>query len=143
LGGDHEESRRGEKPDTRNHDEGRTTRREDEQAEDEDEVADRQEEEEEDQRSPMPACHRQIRSDGKADEEAKYREDECQETEEETLPQKAHSSDLTSSELCAQVQDSTLCGVLLLRGNPPSKYFFSTKIREQYNRRHRSSLRVC
>ena len=33
----------------------------------------RQEEEEDEyQRSPMPACHRQIRSDGKADEGAKY-----------------------------------------------------------------------
>ena len=31
-----------------------------------------QAEEEEDQRRPMPACHRKIRSDGKADEEAKY-----------------------------------------------------------------------
>ena len=31
-----------------------------------------EEEEEEYQRSPMPACHRQIRSDGKADEGAKY-----------------------------------------------------------------------
>ena len=50
----------------------------------------RQEEEEEDQRSPMPSCHRQIRSDGKADKEAKYREGEYQENEEETLPQKAH-----------------------------------------------------
>jgi hypothetical protein len=31
-----------------------------------------EEEEEEDQRRTMPACHRKIRSDGKADEEAKY-----------------------------------------------------------------------
>ena len=67
-----------------------------------------EEEEEAAQRRTMPACHRQIRSDGKADEEAKYREDEYQETEEETLPQKAHSSDRTSSGFCAQVQDSTL-----------------------------------
>ena len=58
-----------------------------EKTEDEDEDADRPEEEEEDQRSPVPACHRQIRSDGKADEEAKYREAEYQENEEETLPQ--------------------------------------------------------
>ena len=29
-------------------------------------------EEEEYQRSPVPACHRQIRSDGKSDEGAKY-----------------------------------------------------------------------
>ena len=86
--------------------------------------------EEEDQRSPMPACHMPIRSDGKADEEAKYQEGEYQENEEEEiLPQKAHSSDLTSSGLCAKVQDSTLCGVLLIRGNPPSKHFFSTKDR--------------
>ena len=49
-------------------------------------------EEDEDRRSTMPAYHRQNRSDGKADEEAKYREGECQENEEETLglPQKAH-----------------------------------------------------
>ena len=32
----------------------------------------RQEEEEENQRNLMPSCHRQIRLDGKADEEAKY-----------------------------------------------------------------------
>ena len=31
-----------------------------------------EEEEEEDQRRTMPACHRKIRSDGKADKEAKY-----------------------------------------------------------------------
>ena len=70
-------------------------------------------EEEEYQRSPMPACHRQIRSDGKADEGAKYREGEYQGTEDETLPQQANYSDITLPGLCTQVQGFTLGAVRL------------------------------
>ena len=101
-----------------------------------------EEEEEAAQRRTMPACHRKIRSDGKADEEAKYQKANTKETQKKPC-RKRHTHHLTSSGLCAQVQDSTLCGVLLLRGSTPSKHFFSTKIREHRHRHHRSSLRVC
>ena len=59
-----------------------------EKAEDKDEVDDRDKKKK--PNACLPHANLQIRSDGKADKEAKYRECEHQGNEEETLPQKAH-----------------------------------------------------
>ena len=67
----------------------------------------------------MPACHRYIRSDGKADEEAQYQKANIKTTKKKPCHNRhtnqAHQSHLTSPGLCTRVQLFTLCGVLGLR----------------------------